>query len=115
MKAITLVVLLWIGNISAQSPTPDMVIIPAGPFMMGSDTGPEDERPAHTVTLPAFSIDRNQVTNAQFANFLRSLGSKNARTDSYYQEDDGDARIHFRNGQWIVEAGFENHAVVEPS
>jgi iron(II)-dependent oxidoreductase len=110
-----IVALVLAGVSFAQTQTADMVTVPAGPFTMGSDSGPADERPAHTVTLPAFSIDRNQVTNAQFAAFLKSLGPKSARSDSYYQEDDGDARIHFRNGQWIVESGFENHAVVEPS
>jgi formylglycine-generating enzyme required for sulfatase activity len=34
---------------------------------MGSDTGgQEDEHPAHTVTLPAFWLDRTEVTNSQW-------------------------------------------------
>ena len=39
---------------SAQAPLSEMVEISAGPFMMGSNDGPEDERPAHQVTLAAF-------------------------------------------------------------
>ena len=39
---------------------------------MGSKEGPEDERPAHEVTLAAYDIDRFPVTNAQFAEFLNA-------------------------------------------
>jgi formylglycine-generating enzyme required for sulfatase activity len=45
-----------------------MLLVPAGPFTMGSDRGgEEDEHPAHTVTLPAFWLDRTEVTNAAYA------------------------------------------------
>lgn len=52
----------------------EMILIPAGPFIMGSDTGREDEAPAHEVDLPAFEIDRFEVTNAQFAAFVDATG-----------------------------------------
>lgn len=52
----------------------EMVRVPAGPFLMGSDSGPADERPAHRVDLPSFEIDRLPVTNAQFARFLNAVG-----------------------------------------
>ncbi|HZR46833.1 MAG TPA: SUMF1/EgtB/PvdO family nonheme iron enzyme, partial [Candidatus Manganitrophaceae bacterium] len=46
-----------------------MVLIPAGPFWMGLDElppdtpwGQEDARPKHQVVLPAFYIDRYEVT-----------------------------------------------------
>src|SRR5262249_50673622 len=37
-----------------------MVLVPAGPFTMGRDDGVDDERPAHTVWLDAFYIDRTE-------------------------------------------------------
>jgi serine/threonine-protein kinase len=43
------------------------VYVPAGSFMMGSEAGPDGERPVHKVTLDAFWIDRTEVTNAQYA------------------------------------------------
>jgi formylglycine-generating enzyme required for sulfatase activity len=60
-----------------------MVLVPAGPFEMGFDADValaecqkfrsvcwrnffEDEEPVHTVTLDAFYIDQNEVTNAHF-------------------------------------------------
>ncbi|MGH7772986.1 MAG: formylglycine-generating enzyme family protein [Candidatus Binatia bacterium] len=93
----------------------EMVSIPAGPFTMGSDTGPADERPAHRVELPAFAIDRTPVTNAQFAAFLNAASPMNAAGERLYDVDDGDARIHQRGGKWVADPGFENHPVVEVS
>lgn len=43
------------------------VLIPAGEFLMGSESGREDEKPVHKVYLDAFYIDNFQVTNAQYA------------------------------------------------
>ncbi len=44
-----------------------MVYVPAGPFTMGSDNGPSDQTPVHTVTLDAYWIDLTEVTNAEYA------------------------------------------------
>ena len=43
-----------------------MVLVPAGEFTMGSDSGNKDEKPAHTVYLDAFYIDKFETTNAQY-------------------------------------------------
>jgi gamma-glutamyl hercynylcysteine S-oxide synthase len=53
----------------------DMVQVPAGTFEMGTSIDPwafDNERPAHTVGLPAFWIDRTPVTNAQYLAFMES-------------------------------------------
>ena len=49
-----------------------MITIPAGPFTMGTDLDRADlqDKPQHTVTLPAYSIDRYLVSNAQYARFV---------------------------------------------
>lgn len=44
-----------------------MVLIPAGPFEMGSANGEPDEQPVHTVILDEYFIDQYEVTNAQYA------------------------------------------------
>jgi formylglycine-generating enzyme required for sulfatase activity len=45
----------------------DMILVPAGSFTMGADSGgQEDERPAHTVSLAAFWLDKTEVTNAHW-------------------------------------------------
>jgi formylglycine-generating enzyme required for sulfatase activity len=44
-----------------------MLRVPAGSFTMGADRGGEaDERPAHTVTLDAFWLDRTEVTHEAY-------------------------------------------------
>jgi len=49
-----------------------MVLIPAGPFVMGSNEGLPNERPEHTVTLKAFYMDRYEVTAGRYQAFLES-------------------------------------------
>src|SRR5436309_1708889 len=58
----------------------ELVRIPAGSFEMGSAQGNADEAPVHTVTLDSFLMDRNEVTQAQFAALKLPDGShfKNA-------------------------------------
>ncbi|MGV8119091.1 MAG: SUMF1/EgtB/PvdO family nonheme iron enzyme [Candidatus Xenobiia bacterium LiM19] len=58
----------------------DMILIPAGEFLMGSPagTGRDDERPQHKVYLDAFYICKYQVTNGQFARFVEETGYKPA-------------------------------------
>lgn len=47
-----------------------MVLIPAGEFQMGSDTGQADEKPVHTVYVDAFHIDVRPVTNEDYKKFV---------------------------------------------
>ena len=53
-----------------------MVWIPAGTFRMGSTDGlaRADESPVHRVTVEGFWIDVTEVTNEQFAEFVRATG-----------------------------------------
>ena len=46
--------------------------IPEGWFRMGSDDGPEDERPAHRVWVDAFELAVYPVTCEQHEAFLRA-------------------------------------------
>jgi formylglycine-generating enzyme required for sulfatase activity len=58
----------------APAVTDIMVEIPAGPFTMGTDSGEPNEAPAHEVDLPAFMMDKFEVTNADFAVFVEATG-----------------------------------------
>jgi len=53
-----------------------MILIPAGPFRMGSDDRMPDEGPQHTVTLRAYWIDEYEVTNAQYKKFIDATGRR---------------------------------------
>ncbi|MEV5568910.1 ergothioneine biosynthesis protein EgtB [Spirillospora sp. NPDC052269] len=53
------------------------VFIPAGPFVMGASDDPwayDNERPGHVVDLPAYYIDTEPVTNADYQRFIEDGG-----------------------------------------
>jgi serine/threonine-protein kinase len=55
------------------APPPDMVRVPAGKFMMGSEAGGKTEKPAHEVTFTrAFAIDRNEVTAGDYQSCVKA-------------------------------------------
>ena len=67
---------------------PEMVVIPAGRFTMGSSPGEKawaaahggsayavaDEAPQHTVTLKSFALGKYDVTRGEYAAFVRATG-----------------------------------------
>lgn len=63
----------------------DMVLVAAGEFTMGSDAGGDESKPAHKVTVPAFYIDKTEVTNAQYKEFCTATG-KQPPTDPFWEK-----------------------------
>ncbi|MDT5062921.1 MAG: eukaryotic-like serine/threonine-protein kinase [Acidobacteriota bacterium] len=78
---------------------PEFVSIPSGTMEMGSDNGTVAESPAHLVVVKPFSIDKTEVTNAEYADFVR--------------ETRHEAPSNWANGQPI--AGTEMAPVVNVS
>jgi len=67
---------------AAAAPVTGEVLIPGGPFTMGTSTEAwalDNERPAHQVDVPAFFIDRAAVTNGQYAAFIDAGGYDDPR------------------------------------
>ena len=58
------------GTVSAND---EMVLIKGGSFDMGSENF-ADSKPIHRVTLASFRMDAHEVTNAQFAEFVKATG-----------------------------------------
>lgn len=56
----------WISPVDGA----EMICVPGGPFRMGADDSDplagDDEKPAHTVSLHPFWIDRTEITNARY-------------------------------------------------
>jgi len=50
---------------------PEMVLIPAGTFLMGSDGHEQQEQPQHTVFLPAYHISKYPITCREYTEFLK--------------------------------------------
>jgi len=67
----------------SPQPAPEgMVWLPAASFIMGNNSGPpganrhklHDEEPEHKVELDGFWIDKTEVTNRQFSQFVAATG-----------------------------------------
>jgi len=58
------------NNTEVKSTKLEMIAIPGGTFQMGRDDGPQQESPAHSVTVSDFSMDKTEVTNAEYAEFV---------------------------------------------
>lgn len=59
--------------VAAQGASPkDAVLVPDGPFTMGSHRGAPDEHPVHQVTVSAMKVDRHEVTNARYRECVKA-------------------------------------------
>ena len=63
------------GKIIREKDGMEMVRVPAGEFIMGSNDG-DDERPVHKVYLDEYYIDKFEVTVAQFKRFCAAARHK---------------------------------------
>jgi sulfatase modifying factor 1 len=77
----------------------EMILIPAGEFIMGSDTGSENQKPQRKVYLPDFYISRHPVTNAEFEAFVNATGRVTAA------ENEGEGEV------WIPDKGIFAYTV----
>lgn len=85
------------ANVVTTSAGDEMILIPAGSFSMGSDSGDDDERPVHEVKIDAFLMDRFEVTQKMFARLEMS-------NPSHFKGDDHPAD----NLTWVLAAQFCN-------
>ena len=75
----------------------EMVFISVGSFKMGSDlVGRENENPEHLVQVKAFSLDRFEVTNLQYKDFIDATGRRTP--------------VHWQGGNFLT--GRADHPVV---
>lgn len=82
VAALLLLVVVGIGGyfLFRSKPTPvvpdgptwkaQLVAVDGGTFEMGRDNGPLQETPAHPVRVATFSMDKTEVTNAEYAEFI---------------------------------------------
>ena len=60
----------------ASDLAPELALIPAGEFLMGSEDAEEDERPLHRVHVDDFFLSLQPVTNADYSRFTRETGHR---------------------------------------
>jgi len=110
---------------------PGMVLVPAGTFQMGDSwsEGSSIERPVHPVDLSPYSIDKYEVTNAQYAaalNWALAQGNQitvtggvvykyNSGTSYLYCDtttSSSHSRITWNGSTFGVASGKEDHPMV---
>jgi serine/threonine-protein kinase len=92
-----------------------MVCVPGGSFQMGSEEGPDNEQPVHTVTLDACWLDQTEVTNAQYAAFLNARGNQSEGGATWLDISDEDSLIAGTEGNYQPVEGYADHPVIEVS
>lgn len=72
----------------SQAPIePQIVRIPAGSFLRGTNAGGYDEKPEGTVHLDTYLIDRYEVTNRHYQEFRAATGHRKASPPSRYAKN----------------------------
>ena len=88
------------GDVFRDCPTcPEMAVIPAGTFLMGSDRRDDEsydnERPRHRVTVDGFALGVHEVTRDEYAAFVAATGRGSG--DRCYAFDADDERFDWRS------------------
>jgi gamma-glutamyl hercynylcysteine S-oxide synthase len=66
-------------------PDNPLIVIAAGPFVFGSDSGGNNERPSRKIYGAAFAINRTEISNVQYQRFVDATGHRSA----FYAEHPG--------------------------
>ena len=92
-----------------------MVLIPAGVFRMGSNSGSADEKPVHSVYVDAFYMDKYEVTSTEYAEFLNAMGKHTEGSITWYRIGQDGSRIEYVSGKYRAKAEYANHPVFQVS
>lgn len=100
-------------------PTPDatvlgkdgmqLVLVPAGEFLMGSTGNAADERPIHKVYIDAFLMDQTEVTNAMYAKCVQSRRCDEPRSNTSILQNEQNNSFYYGNPD------FDNFPVIHVS
>ncbi|MFN6204631.1 MAG: protein kinase domain-containing protein, partial [Acidobacteriota bacterium] len=91
---------------NAVSVPPGMISIPGGEFQMGRDDGNVYERPAHKVQVKPLYIDHYEVTNDEYAKFVRLTRRNPPAHWREGQYENGEARLPVVNVTWYEARAF---------
>jgi formylglycine-generating enzyme required for sulfatase activity len=75
LLAVLLAIAVWVLFRTCHKHRSEMVLVPAGYFTMGSNDA-EDEKPPHRVWVDAFYIEKYELTNQQYGEFMKATGHR---------------------------------------
>jgi hypothetical protein len=94
------------GPSPAESPYPGMVLVPAASFTMGAANAFPEEGPASQQSVDGFWMDRTEVTNAHFAEFVAATGYRTPAERGWWIATSIAAgiseEISWRGVQWVL-------------
>jgi len=62
-------------NLISFGQAPKMILVEGGEFIMGSNSGVSEEKPAHKVTVSSFFIAETEVTVADYKKYVSATGA----------------------------------------
>jgi len=81
----------------------EMVLVPAGEFVMGDDRGDDDEKPAHRVRISAFYMDTCEVTQASYGRLMGKNPAKFKSPDKPVERVGWHAAVRYCNARSLRE------------
>jgi formylglycine-generating enzyme required for sulfatase activity len=90
--------------ITSERDGAEMVFIPPGEFIMGTNGGYANEKPEHTIFVDGFYIYKYEVTVAQYKSFLQDQQGNGHEPDGSYDS--------YMPGDYFTNAKYANHPVV---
>jgi len=123
---LTVVVRIKISGVTEHSPAPvadrrtdettpkysEMFFVQGGTFMMGSNDGSSDEKPVHKVYVSDFYMDKYEVTNAQFCQFLNEKGNQTEGGREWLDLKSEYCKIVKQGNRYVPVSGYDNHPVI---
>ena len=78
--SLSVLLFLWVADVIAYLPS--MTTVPAGSISVGTGADPDPWAPPRSVTITAFSISTNEVTNQDYVEYLNALPATSLVPDS---------------------------------
>jgi formylglycine-generating enzyme required for sulfatase activity len=97
---------LYVGSTMIGEDGMTLLYIPAGEFLMGSKGNSYDERPVHPVYLDNYFVDQTEVTNAMYAECVRSGSCEAPRDNTSLTRHAGSNSYYYENLE------FDNYPVI---
>jgi len=90
-----------------------VLLIVGGEFIMGNRNGNANESYEHTVIISDFMIDKYEVTNQQYVNYLNQINISVTEVSRFIDLYDEDCLIMYKNNAYLTKEGKQNYPVVE--